>query len=39
VAYSLERLFDQNATMIRACQHLDFGVAPAAGVVITRGIA
>jgi HK97 family phage major capsid protein len=38
IAYSTERFFDAAQTAVRATQHLDFGEAPAQGVVVLRGI-
>ncbi|GEM_PF-4346776 len=38
IAYSLERFFDANQTAIRAVQHEDFGYAPAAGIIVLKGI-
>lgn len=38
IAYSLERYFDANQCAIRACNHEDFGYAPAAGIICCRGI-
>jgi HK97 family phage major capsid protein len=38
IAISTERFFDQNSTAIRAVQHLDGAVSPAAGVVILFGV-
>jgi hypothetical protein len=37
-AVSMERYFDSAATAIRAVQHEDFGFAPAAGIVVLRGV-
>jgi HK97 family phage major capsid protein len=38
IAYSLERFFDANQTAIRGCNHEDFGLAPAAGVIVLKGV-
>jgi HK97 family phage major capsid protein len=38
IAISLERYFDSAQTAIRAVQHLDWGEAPSAAVVVLRGI-
>lgn len=38
LAISTERFFDQNATAIRGTSHLDFGAAPAAGVIVLAGV-
>jgi len=38
IAISTERFFDANQTAIRAVQHEDFGFAPAAGVIVLKGI-
>jgi len=38
IAISTERYFDSAETAIRATSHSDFGVAPAAGVVVLDGV-
>jgi HK97 family phage major capsid protein len=38
IAVSVERYFDFAQTAVRAIQHEDFGVAPAAGVVTLQGV-
>jgi HK97 family phage major capsid protein len=38
IAYSTERFFDSAQTAIRAVQHLDWGEAPGAAVVVLRGV-
>jgi HK97 family phage major capsid protein len=38
MAVSVERYFDANQTALRAVQHEDWAVAPAAGVIVLQGI-
>lgn len=38
IVYSLERFFDANQTAIRGVSHEDFGLAPAGGVIILKGV-
>jgi HK97 family phage major capsid protein len=38
IQISTERFFDANQTAVRAVQHEDFGYAPAAGIVVLKGV-